>query len=249
MNRAVTNVVIAHETAEGAGARVRRALPSSGLRSLDPFVLLDEFFVEPPAAFPEHPHRGFEIVTYVLEGSFRHQDSMGVDSTVETGGVQRINTGGGIWHSEMPRTEGMNHGLQLWINLPRALKQSQPEYQGLSSGQLPEAGRAGYRVRTIVGGASPVRLHTPVEYYDVSVAAGRDCELEVTPGYSGAVYVLSGSGRFGANAITGRPGALLVLGEGDSLRAANEGNEPLRFALIAGRPHGEPIRIHGSFVD
>lgn len=249
MLRPITSTITAQETAEGAGAVVRRAIPHASLRSLDPFVLLDEFLVEPPASFPEHPHRGFEIVTYLLEGSFRHRDSMGNDSTVDAGGLQKINTGAGIWHSEMPRSSGLNRGLQLWINLPHALKQGQPEYEGVPADRIPEQTADGSRTRIVVGAASPVSLHTPVLYLDVALQPESSWEWEVPPDYSGAIYVLSGGGHFGAEDTEGRPGQLLVLGEGDRVRARAKASEPLRFVLFAGRPHGEPIRIRGSFVE
>jgi len=249
MFRGIVAVVTARETPEGAGAVVRRALPSAQLPSLDPFVLLDEFFVQPPAAFPEHPHRGFEIVTYVLDGSFRHRDTLGNDSTLPAGGIQRITTGRGIQHAEMPQAEGMNRGLQLWINLPRALKGIEPEYQAVPPAAIPATAGDGYRVRQVVGGSSPVRLHTPVLYLDVALEPGKTWSEQVPSTYAGFLYVLEGSGRFGADAKEGGAGQLLVLGPGDEARATASGREPLRFALVAGQPLGEPIRIRGSFVD
>ncbi|BDG62389.1 pirin family protein [Caldinitratiruptor microaerophilus] len=243
-------VVTAEPMAEGAGARVRRAFPTPRLRTADPFVLLDEFFVEPPAGFPEHPHRGFEIITYMLDGAFRHRDSLGNDRTIPAGGLQRITAGRGIWHAEMPGQEGLNHGLQLWINLPRRLKGVDPEYQEVAAGEIPEDTGEGYRVRIVVGDRSPVRLHTPVQYLDVAVEAGHGWETTVPPDHRGFVYVLVGEGQFGPGGdVRLRPGQLLLVGEGEPVRVRAGGDEPLRFVLVTGRPHGEPIRLRGPFVD
>jgi len=247
--RHVTATVRAVDTPEGAGARVKRALPNSQLGVLDPFVLLDEFFVQPPAGFPEHPHRGFEIVTYVLEGGFGHRDSAGNVETVSAGGLQKINTGRGMSHSEMPVGTELGHGLQLWINLAKAQKSLEPEYQTVPALGIPEVEGPDNLVRTIVGDGSPVTLHTPVLYLDVTLQPGAQWGAEVPRTHNGFVYVLRGSGRFGPEGAPGRAGEMLALGEGDSLSARAEGDEPLRFALIAGEPHNEPIRLRGPYVD
>jgi redox-sensitive bicupin YhaK (pirin superfamily) len=249
MLRSVVEIVTAPETPEGAGAVVKRALPFGYTNVVDPFVLLDEFFVRPPAAFPDHPHRGFEIVTYMLDGSFRHRDSMGNDSTIQAGGLQRITAGAGIVHAELPMTQGLNHGLQLWINLPRALKGIPADYQGVPGEHLPESSGDGYRVRTVVGPGSPVKLQTRVLYFDVSLQPQARWESDVPAGLAAVLYAFQGSdGRVGESQAEVGAGALAILGEGDSVRVL-AGREPLRFALIAGQPHGEPIRMRGPYVD
>ena len=247
--RTVIATVRAEETAEGAGARVKRAIPSAELGVLDPFVLLDEFMVGAGAGFPEHPHRGFEIITYVLEGGFGHKDSLGNDSMVGAGGLQKINTGRGLYHSEMPAQAGRSSGLQLWINLARDLKGLEPEYQGVPAAQIPETSGDGWRQRTIVGPDSPVTLHTPVLYLDATVEPGGDWHTDVPDDFRAFVYVLHGAGRFGNDGQVGRGGQLLALGPGDSFGAQAAGQEPVRFAFIAGRPHNEPIRMRGPYVD
>ncbi|MHB1416944.1 MAG: pirin family protein [Chloroflexota bacterium] len=249
MQRTVTSTTEGVNTTDGADARIRRVLPNRNLANADPFVLLDEFFVEPPTGFPEHPHGGFEIITYILEGGFRHKDSLGNDRTVMAGGLQKINAGRGIRHAEMPASEGLSHGLQLWVNLPRAEKGSDPDYEEVTPSQVPESSGEGYQVRIIAGADSPVRLRTPVLYLDVTVQPGKSWQGELPSDYNGFVYVLRGSGRFGANSGPGEEGRLLMLGEGDSLGATAEGETPLHFVLIAGQPHGEPIRLRGSFVE
>lgn len=246
MSRGISEVISAPETAEGAGAMVKRALPYGRMTFVDPFVLLDEFFVRPPAAFPEHPHRGFEIVTYILDGSFRHADTLGNDSTVLAGGLQRITAGAGIRHSEMPASEGLNHGLQLWINLPRALKGIEPGYQGVPGNQIPEASGSGYRVRTIVGPGSPVDLRTPVRYYDVALDGGAVWQEELPGGYGALLYVLQGSVSVGDRKIAGAQMGIL---DGDKDVRVLGGEDGARFALIAGKPHGETVRFNGPFVD
>jgi redox-sensitive bicupin YhaK (pirin superfamily) len=130
-NDATIEIKKAVGTEEGEGAFVRRLFPTQDFNYLDPFVLFDEFFVIPPAGFPDHPHRGFEVITYMRGGAFLHRDSMGNEQIIKAGGVQRITTGRGIVHAEMPGTKGVNHGLQIWINLPRRLKGLEPSYQNI----------------------------------------------------------------------------------------------------------------------
>jgi quercetin 2,3-dioxygenase len=246
--RNITAKVQAVETPEGAGARVKRAIPNN-LGVVDPFVLLDEFYVNPPAGFPEHPHRGFEIVTYVLEGSFGHRDSMGTDQLVAAGGLQKINAGRGISHSEMPGGSGLSHGLQLWVNLAKKDKGLAPEYQGLQANEVPQRTEPGTETRVIVGPGSPVILHTPVLYLDVTLQPGSKWRQLVPAQFDGFFYVLAGSGKFGADIADGRVGELLVLGEGEEVSAVSEGGQPLRFVLVAGEPHREPIYMRGPYVD
>lgn len=233
------------EMREGAEARVRRLFPTAALRNLDPFVVLDEFFVEPPAGFPEHPHRGFEAITYLLEGAFRHRDNLGNDSLVHAGGAQRFNAGRGLLHSEMPGTAGLAHGLQLWINLPRRLKGMEPSYQVVPADLIPERDVDGGRERIVVGPEGPVDLQTEVRYRDVTLAAGARYSLDVD-GLAGLVYVMSGAVRLGEG--TAAEGEALVFPDGPSAPVTAEA-EGTRFALIAGRPHREPIRQWGPYVD
>lgn len=249
MQRTIESAITAERTPEGAGATVRRAFPNRHLRTVDPFVLLDEFFLQPPASFPPHPHGGFEIVTYIMDGGFRHSDNLGNDRSVTASGLQRITAGRGIVHAEMPIGEGLTHGLQLWINLPQRLKGIAPDYQEVPAGQLPEKVQNGARVRTIVGEGSPVRLQTDVLCLDVTLDPGARWSTTVAPDFAGVVYVVSGRGSVGADGSDAEPGRVLVLGRGDvvAVQAANE--EGVRFALITGRPHGEPVRLRGSFVD
>jgi redox-sensitive bicupin YhaK (pirin superfamily) len=261
--REIEHVVEAQGTAEGAGAFVYRALPVAGIGAVDPFLLLDEFSVSPPAGFPLHPHRGFEIITYMVEGAFAHGDSAGNQSTVAAGGLQKITAGRGIEHSETPMAPGRNTGLQLWINLARAQKGVEPDYQQLQAGEVPVEQRDGATVRVLAGADSPIRLHTPALYLDVALAPGATFTQPVPADWQGFAYVLSGGGQFGANRAQGRRRQVLVFGasseEGagsggtpagdDSITVTAAAGEPLRFALAAGHPHREPVRWRGPFVD
>ncbi len=247
-------VVPTEEVPEGAGARVRRLMPSPRLPHLDPFVLFDHATVEPPAGFPAHPHRGFEIVTYMLEGAFAHWDSAGHEEIVTAGGSQRITAGRGIVHSEMPAGPGPARGLQLWINLPRALKDLPPDYQTVPASAIPEETRDGARIRHVVGGGSPVALHTAVSYRDVRLAGRFPCR--VRGGWSGFAYVVEGVVREEATGARVPAGHALVFRgwprETELVLSPDAGPDgaasPARVVLICGRPHGEPIRLWGPYV-
>jgi len=235
--------------AEGAGARVRRLFPTREHQHVDPFVLLDEFTVDPTAGFPDHPHGGFEAVTYMLEGSFRHRDNLGNDEVVSAGGVQRFTAGERIVHAELPAGEQVSHGLQLWINLPRRLKDMEPDYQPVPADEIPDSEGKGVRIRTVVGKGSPVELHTDVRYIDVTLEPAEvDHQVtyddEVPPDWNGLIYVLQGEVTVGGRSVD-RGKAVTFRGGGHVRVSAAE---PSRVVLIAGQPHGEPIRQRGSFV-
>jgi hypothetical protein len=225
---------------------VRRLFPTSRLKHVDPFVLLDEFSVTPPAAFPDHPHGGFEAVTYMLGGAFRHRDNLGNDQVVSVGGVQRFTAGRRIIHAELPGSEETSHGLQLWVNLPRELKNLDPDYQPVPSSEIPETEEEGCRVRTVVGEGSPVELHTPVRYLDVILDPEESFEDEIPSGWSGLVYVLEGAIALDGETIERGEAATFEAGGGLSVRSESD---EARFVVIAGEPHGEPIRQRGSFVE
>lgn len=249
----------AQEMAEGSGARVNRAFPSAARGHLDPFVLLDEFFVEGDAGFPEHPHEGFEIVTYMLEGSFEHADSTGAEETIHGGGAQRITAGSGLRHSELPGSDGLNRGLQLWINLPRSAKETDPDYQDAEADELPVAEVDGATVKTVVGEGSPIELHTPMEYLLVSLPASATVEWTITEGWNGFGYVTDGaveisdSPRKSGNAPL-EAGEFVVredTGTRDGmseLTLAIEAEEDSTLALVTGKPHREPITQRGPIV-
>jgi quercetin 2,3-dioxygenase len=252
--RSVERVAETQVVMEGAGVPVRRALPSrvATYNLVDPFLLLDHFRADTRAmegGFPPHPHRGFEIVTYVVEGAAAHSDSEGNEGVVRAGGLQRITAGRGIWHGEGSGGEpGPMEGLQLWINLPRREKGIPPGYQGVEAEQLPVRQVGDARVKTLVGEGAPTALHTPAVYYDVTVAPGGKAELPLPEGDQGFAYLLTGDGRFGENGEPVGAAQLAVLGPGGAL-PVEAGPQGVRFVLAAGRPVREQPRWNGPYVD
>lgn len=229
---------------DGAGATVQRLFPTPELRHLDPFVLLDDFDVRRPAGFPEHPHRGFEAFTYMIEGAFHHRDSMGNDSIIGPGGTQRFTSGRGARHSEMPATDGRNRGLQLWVNLPRRLKKVEPSYAGIAGEQMPVESLAGRVIREVVGARSPVVLQTEVEYFDVELLGEASFERVVPEGHNALIYALDGEVELLGERL--RAGEALLPTAGHvAIRASG----PSRVLWLSGRRIGEPIRQRGPYVD
>lgn len=236
--------IAAVSTMEGRGARVRRVFPTRSTGYQDPFVLLDDFSVAEPAGFPDHPHRGFEAFTYMIDGGFHHTDNLGNDSVVSTGGTQRFTSGRGARHSEMPAGTGENRGLQLWINLPRSLKKMQPEYEAVQGADLPEDGKAGVVTRTIIGGQSKVKLRTAVRYLHLRMDAGARFEDEIPEGHAALVYVADGRVKIGDVELSSGEGAQPGRGEVGLLAMADA-----HAFLLVGKRHDEPIVHRGPFVD
>jgi len=260
--RTVRWVVTARPTSDGDDVNLYRSIGDISLRELDPFLLLDEFRNEEPVealpGFPDHPHRGFETVTYLKEGRVRHADHRGNRGTVEAGGVQWMTAGRGIIHSEMlEQVAGRIHGFQLWLNLSAAQKMSEPRYQEFVPEQIPEVEvPGGAHVRVIAGRLGevegPVRgIATEPLYLDVALAAGGRVHLPVPVGHAAFVYVYEGSAEVGATADS--PGQvrgerqLAILGDGDAVNLAAAG-APARLLLVAARPLEEPVVRYGPFV-
>ena len=260
--RETTRIVTAHRQREGGGFIVRRPLPTAGLELSDPFLLIDEmgpsdYGPGEAVGAPDHPHRGFETVTYMLEGEFEHEDSAGHHGVIKPGDVQWMTAGAGIVHSEMPskriREEGGRvHGFQIWVNLPARLKMSRPRYQGIPAERIPAAvsedGRA--RVRVIAGEAlgarAVIETQTDIIYQDWLLEAGADVQVEVPAAYRGVVYVFEGAARVGEKGTELRDGQLAVLGDGDLVRLRSD--ERGRLLLLAGVPIDEPVARYGPFV-
>jgi len=262
----VARIITAHRQTEGAGFVVRRPFPTPSLSLVDPFLLIDEMGpadYQPGEAVgaPDHPHRGFETVTYMLEGEFEHEDSAGHRGTLGAGDVQWMTAGGGIIHSEEPsrriRKEGGRvHGFQIWVNLPARLKMTQPRYQEVPSAGIPSAvsadGKA--RVRVIAGEALGVKAVidtlTPITYQDWSLSPGADVQVALGAGQSALVYVFEGQGRVGDAASVVQDGQAAILGEGDHVRLRGPEDEDAhaRLLLLSGAPIGEPVARYGPFV-
>jgi quercetin 2,3-dioxygenase len=241
---------------EGAGEIVGRVLPQSGLglEPLDPFLLLDHAKMEPGGpGFPEHPHRGFEILTYVRDGWGSHQDNLGNKARVEAGGMMRLTAGKGLWHGEAGGAEAGHRmeGLQFWINLKKSQKGMAPSFQHAQDADFPrevqDQGRCS--VKVLVGPGSPVTMQTPMVYLDVTVRPGGRFEWDLPAGYQGFVYLFSGSARFPADQAKAEKGQVAVLGAGSGLAVENGGQGDLSFVLAAGEPHREPVLWNGPFVD
>lgn len=241
---------------DGDGARVKRILPSYHLGYLDPFLLFDHFTVQKPAGFPSHPHRGFEIITYMLEGAFLHADNRGNQKMILAGGLQRITSGSGIVHSEMPGSNGVNRGLQLWINLPRSDKGMEPSYQDVAAADLPVVERQGVRRKILVGEGSPVRVSRPMRYEDVTLFAQSvevGMQVPVPALFRAFLYVLDGVGKFGETMTRAEAGEIVSFdpppSQGFIDVQAERADLPLRFIYVAGLPIGERPLFRGSYVD
>ena len=253
--RAVTQLVRALEVTEGAGVHVHRTLGTPARRHLDPFLLLDHFSTDDPddysAGFPEHPHRGFNTFTYMLDGHMRHGDSMGNQGDLGPGGAQWMKAASGIIHSEMPgQIDGLMRGFQLWINLPASAKMSAPEYQEIHPGAVPEILASGSRIRLLAGRhgdhEGPVNdPHTEPRILDLALEGGVRHDLELPAGHTAFVHVFEGSGDIAGTPVPHQH--LAVLGAGDTLEIG-AGPEGLRALVVAGRPLGEPIVQYGPFV-
>lgn len=233
------------EMKEGAGVDVRRLMPVPGWLNYDPFVFWDHFAISPDTGFPEHSHRGFEAITYVLSGAMRHEDNLGNRSTVIAGGAQRFTAGSGIAHSEQPAGRGVTRGIQLWINLPQRLKGIPADYQQVDVDQLPVRRFSGGHIVEIAGRGSPLRLHTPVEYLAVHLEPGVVHRERMAKDHRGFVYVVEG-----AAAVNGRG---LDVGEAAFIDAPGEVHveawQESQLLFCFGRPHGEPIQQNGPYVD
>jgi quercetin 2,3-dioxygenase len=255
-DRDVTQVVPSQPTSDGAGVKLRRALGHRGLATLDPFLMLDEFHSDNPAdyaaGFPEHPHRGFETVTYMLEGAVEHRDSMGNHGRLGPGSVQWMTAGRGIVHSEMPRQQGgLMWGFQLWVNLPARLKMTRPRYQDLAAERVASARVGDAEVRVVAGEAGGAR--GPVEdivtaplMLDVKVPPGGAFRHPLPHGHTVFAYVIEGAVRLGTSGALVPKGNIVVFGPGSAVAASSE--QGGRFLLLAGAPIGEPIVKHGPFV-
>lgn len=240
---------------EGPGIPVRRALPSSAATYdlVDPFLLLDDARLsigEDAPSFSKHPHRGFEIVTYMLLGSMGHMAEDGETSEIRAGGLLRLTAGRGMWHGEGSGAEspGEIHALQLWINLARAQKGIEPSYQVVEPGQIPVHTEDGATVRVLVGDGSPTVLQTPALYLDIALAGSSSYTKAIPEGFQGFVYLLNGAGHFGAERIVAAKGQLVVLGSDPEL-TVGQAEPGTRFILCAGRPHREEPRWRGPYVD
>jgi len=227
---------------EGDGVTVKRLMPVHGLRNYDPFVLWDHFDIC-GGGFPDHPHRGFEAITYLFDGGMNHADNLGNRGTVHAGGTQRFTAGCGIVHSEFP--DGRAHGIQLWINLPRQLKTIAPDYQQLQANMIPESSRDGITTRAIVGETGAITLHTEVEYLDIRMQAGTALQRKLTSEFRGFIYAVEGSAEIDSKELNNGQAAFVEGVATIKIRSTNAA----RLMWCFGKPHGEPINQHGPFVD
>ena len=256
-SRDVERVIAAQQTVDGAGVRLHRALGGRALGLLDPFLLLDEFHSDDPddyiAGFPDHPHRGFETVTYMIHGAMEHKDSVGNHGRLGPGSAQWMTAGHGIVHSEMPKQErGLMWGFQLWVNLPAARKMIRPRYQDIAPDRVPEIELERGRVRVVAGTAfdrqGPVNgIDVEPTFLDLALTSGAIVEHPLPAEHTAFVYVTDGAVRVGPSNTEVRQGQLAVLGKGDRFAASCDASSG-RVLLFAGRPIGEPVARRGPFV-
>jgi quercetin 2,3-dioxygenase len=268
-DRPVLSVTTAPSGLEGEGFPVRRAFAGVDLRQLDPFIHMDQmgeinYAPGEPKGTPWHPHRGFETVTYMIDGVFRHQDSNGGGGLITDGDTQWMTAGGGILHIEAPPEEvvmrgGLFHGFQLWVNLPARLKMTSPRYQDIRAGQvkLLSSADGGALLRLIAGDVAgqqgPGVTHTPITLLHATLAPGAQLRLPWRRDFNALAYVLAGSGTVGAGHRPVQTGQLAVFGAGDVLTAAasqhqDGGAGALEILLLGGQPIREPVAAYGPFV-
>lgn len=215
--------------------------------------MLDEFDVRAPSGFPDHPHRGFETVTYMLEGEFLHEDFKGHQGRIGPGDLQWMSAARGIVHAEIPANEKQNRGLQLWVNLASQDKLAEPSYQELPKEKIPRVSpEPGVDIKVIAGTSygttSPVYTRTPTMYIDVKLKKGKKIEQEIPENYTGFIYTLAGSAKFGSKELISDPHHTLVLNNEGNYIPVESLSDDTHFVIIAGKPIKEPIVQHGPFV-
>jgi redox-sensitive bicupin YhaK (pirin superfamily) len=256
-DRHITRRIRGTDTSDGAGVKLKRIIGQPGLDMLDPFLLLDEFRSDQAddyiAGFPEHPHRGFETVTYMLAGHMQHQDNHGNRGDLSPGSVQWMTAGRGILHSEMPQQEdGLMWGFQLWVNLPAKDKMAAPRYQDIAPERIPVVHPAdGVEVKVIAGQLAGVTgpvagIVTAPVYLDISLQPGATLTLDLPSGHHSFAYVFEGeSALVGGESL--QRSELGVLSDGDRLQLA-AGDTPSRLLVVAGQPLKESVARYGPFV-
>ena len=265
--RTVAGIVNSIETLEGGGFLVRRPFPKAAFSDFDPFLLLDEMGpmdVAPGEAkgAPDHPHRGFETVTYMLSGDMEHKDSSGHAGQLRSGDVQWMTAGAGVVHAEMPsaefmRTGGRMHGFQLWVNLPQRDKMIKPRYQEIPSSRIPKATSpdglvsVGVIAGEAMGAKAVIETRTPIIYLHYRIKPGGVVNQKVPHDYNAFAYVVDGAGLFGVEGERGTDGQMIMFApDGDDVRIENASNAKttLEVLLIAGVPLNEPVARYGPFV-
>ena len=262
----MAQVVPATRTVEGGGFVVRRPFPTARLDMVDPFLLLDhmgpvDYGPGEAVGAPDHPHRGFETVTYQLEGEWEHEDSTGTSGRLRTGDVQWMTAGAGVVHSELPSARireegGRQHGIQLWVNLPRTDKMSPPRYQEIKADEIPVAEPApGARVKVVAGDVfgvrGPVETHSPIVYLHVTLEPGAAIDLPIPDGERAMAYVIAGTGVFDGDAsAVGEANLVLFATNEGAVRVAAppDATRPLDALVLAGAPLREPVARYGPFV-
>ena len=257
-SRRVERIVVGKLTSDGAGVTLTRVLTHDLQKRLDPFLMLDAFRTDDPddyiAGFPDHPHRGFETVTYMIAGRMRHRDSAGHEGLLRDGDVQWMTAGHGIIHSEMPeQQDGRMEGFQLWLNLPSQDKMAAPWYRDIKSSEIPEfSAPGGAHVRLIAGRSHDVtgaieRVATAPLYLDIHLEAGQSFAQSLPPAHNAFVYVYRGEIEIEGTAIAEQRMAILA-NDNDSDGIILHAKAPARALLIAGQPLNEPIVQYGPFV-
>lgn len=256
-NKTISHIIEPNLVIEGAGVLLRRSFGPHVSNKFDPFLLFDHFAFNNPLegpikGFPTHPHRGIETVTYMLEGTVRHRDSLGNAGTIAEGDVQWMTSGRGILHEEMPQRSinGNNYGFQLWVNLPAAQKMSQPRYQEVVADSIPVIEKDGVTIRLVAGEIGGIRgpvteISASPLYMDVKLGAGSRFSLPIPSGQTTLAYVFEGTGEF-ANEVVEAVSMVVFQNDGDQLEVKTEAG--VRFMLISGEPFKEPIVPYGPFV-
>jgi quercetin 2,3-dioxygenase len=269
--RSVLQIIKSETTQDGEGVTLNRSFPNSYISEFDPFLLLDEIGpmdVKPgkQKGFPDHPHRGFETVTYLLNGKFEHKDSQGHAGTISAGDVQWMTAGSGVIHSEMPEKEfskngGKLHGFQLWVNLPKSNKMMKPRYQEILQSKIPsgttkESGNVSVKVIAgeSLGAKAVINTITPIMYLHFKLEPGARITQPVPEEYNAFAYVIKGKALFeqsnNSNKIIERENLVIFDKDGKEvyIQAAKESKDPLELLLIGGIPLREPIARYGPFV-
>ncbi|MFN8595853.1 MAG: pirin family protein [Anaerolineae bacterium] len=258
MSRSIERIIEPQYVIEGAGVLLRRSFGPQRSNEYDPFLLLDHFAFNDPVegpivGFPMHPHRGIETVTYMLDGSVHHRDSLGNAGLIGPGDVQWMTSGRGIMHEEMPRRSptGAIAGFQLWVNLPAKLKMTTPRYQEVSAATIPTVQRPGATIRVVAGEVDGVKgpvtdIAAQPVYMDVTLKAGASFTYPVPHGHTALAYVFEGAGCFGSDEDLIEAVRLIKFNDGDQVAVTTDSG--VRFMLIAGAPFREPIAPYGPFV-